>query len=197
MKLLDAKRDHYRKLAREHGYRSRATYKLLQLNNSYRIIGPGFYVVDLGCAPGGWTQIAVKLAGNQGKVVGVDTAYMDDVEGSHFIKGSVEDESVADEILEYLGSKANAVICDISPRITGHWSMDHAKQISLNYACSKIMDKILAHKGNALFKVFDGEYSTEFRDYLKKKFAKVHLRKPNASRKPSSEMYFVCLGYGL
>lgn len=197
MKLLDAKRDHYRKMAREHGYRSRATYKLLQLNNSYRIIGPGFYVVDLGCSPGGWTQIAVKLAGNQGKVVGVDTAYMDEVEGSYFIKGSVEDESVADEVLEYLGAKANAVICDISPNITGHWSMDHAKQISLNYSCSKIMDKVLARKGNALFKVFDGEYSTEFRDYLKKKFARVHLRKPNASRKPSSEMYFVCLGYGL
>lgn len=197
MKLLDAKRDHYRKLAKEQGYRSRATYKLLQLNNSYRIIGPGFFVVDLGCAPGGWTQIAVKLAGNRGKVVGVDTAYMDPIDGAHFIRGSVEDETIVDDILEHLQTKASAVICDLSPQITGHWSMDHAKQISLNYSCSKIMDKILATKGNALFKVFDGEYSMEFRDYLKKKFAKVHLRKPNASRKPSSEMYFVCLGYGL
>jgi len=197
MKLIDAKRDHYRKLAKEQGYRSRATYKLLQLNNSYRIIGPGFFVVDLGCAPGGWTQIAVKLAGNRGKVVGVDTAYMDPIDGAHFIRGSVEDETIVDDILEHLQTKASAVICDLSPQITGHWSMDHAKQISLNYSCSKIMDKILATKGNALFKVFDGEYSMEFRDYLKKKFAKVHLRKPNASRKPSSEMYFVCLGYGL
>lgn len=197
MKLLDARRDHYRKLAKEHGYRSRATYKILELNNSYRIIGPGFYVVDLGCAPGGWTQAAIKLAGNHGKVVGVDNTYMDEIDGSYFIKGSVEDESVADEILEYLGGRANAVICDVSPNITGHWSMDHAKQISLNYSCTKIMDKILATKGNAVFKVFDGEYSIEFRDYLKKKFAKVHLKKPNASRKPSSEMYYICLGYGL
>ncbi len=195
MKLLDAKRDHYRKLAKEQGFRSRATYKILELNNSYRIIGPGFLVVDLGCAPGGWMQAAVKLAGNKGKVVGVDTAYMDEISGAHFIKGSVEDLAVADEILEYLGTKANAVICDISPQITGHWSMDHARQISLNYSCSKIMDKVLALKGNAVFKVFDGEYSMEFRDYLQKKFVKVHLRKPNASRKPSSEMYFVCLGY--
>lgn len=195
MKLLDAKRDHYRKLAREQGYRSRATYKLLELNNSYRIIGPGFYVVDLGCAPGGWMQAAAKLAGNKGKVVGVDTQYMDEIPGTYFIKGSVEDESISDTILEYLGTKANAIICDISPNITGHWSMDHAKQISLNYACSKIMDRVLAPKGNAVFKVFDGEYSMEFRDYLQKKFIKVHLRKPNASRKPSSEMYFVCLGY--
>ena len=195
MRLVDAKRDHYRKLARERGYRSRATYKLLELNKSYRIIGPGFYVVDLGCAPGGWTQVAVRLAGNRGKVVGVDTAYVEEIEGAHIIKGSVEDESVADEILEYLQTKANAVICDISPNITGHWSMDHAKQISLNYSCSKIMDKILASKGNALFKVFDGEYSIEFRDYLQKKFSRVQLRKPNASRKPSSEMYYICLGY--
>lgn len=195
MRLVDAKRDHYRKLARERGYRSRATYKLLELNKSYRIIGPGFYVVDLGCAPGGWTQVAVRLAGNRGKVVGVDTAFVEEIEGAYIIKGSVEDESVADEILEYLQTKANAVICDISPNITGHWSMDHAKQISLNYSCSKIMDKILASKGNALFKVFDGEYSIEFRDYLQKKFSRVQLRKPNASRKPSSEMYYICLGY--
>ncbi|MFM8658359.1 MAG: RlmE family RNA methyltransferase [Candidatus Nitrosotenuis sp.] len=197
MKLLDARRDHYRKLAKEQGYRSRASFKLLELNNSYRIIGPGFKVVDLGCAPGGWMQAAAKLAGNKGRVVGIDTAYMDEVDNAKFIKGSVEDESVVDEILEYLDGKANAVICDISPQITGHWSMDHARQISLNYSCTKIMDQVLAVKGNALFKVFDGEYSMEFRDYLKKKFAKVQLRKPNASRKPSSELYFVCLGYGL
>lgn len=197
MKPIDAKRDHYRKLAREQGYRSRATYKLLELNNSYRIIGPGFYVVDLGCAPGGWSQVAVKLAGNKGKVVGVDMTYMEDLPGAYFIRGSVEDESVADEILEYLGSKANAVICDIAPHVSGHWSVDHAKQISLNYSCSKIMDRVLTHKGNAIFKVFDGEYSMEFRDYLKKKFAKVQMRKPNASRKPSSEMYYICLGYGI
>lgn len=197
MRLIDAKRDPYRKRAKEQGYRSRATFKLLELNNSYRIIGPGFYVVDLGCAPGGWLQVAVKLAGNRGKVVGVDTTYMDEISGAHFIKGNVENESIADEILEYLGGKANAVICDISLQITGHWSMDHARQISLNYSCSKIMDKVLENKGNAVFKVFDGEYSMEFRDYLQKKFAKVHLRKPSASRKPSSEMYYVCLGYGL
>lgn len=197
MKPIDAKRDHYRKLAREQGYRSRATYKLLELNNSYRIIGPGFYVADLGCAPGGWSQVAVKLAGNKGKVVGVDMDYMEELPGAYFIRGSVEDESVADEVLEYLGTKANAVICDIAPHVSGHWSVDHAKQISLNYSCSKIMDRVLTHKGNALFKVFDGEYSLEFRDYLKKKFAKVQLRKPNASRKPSSEMYYICLGYGI
>jgi 23S rRNA (uridine2552-2'-O)-methyltransferase len=195
MKLIDARKDHFRKLAREEGYRSRATYKLRELNNAYRIIGPGFYVLDLGCAPGGWTQVAVKLAGNKGKVMGIDTAYVEDIPGAHIIQGDIENESIVDEILSYFKRKVDAVICDISPQVIGKWSVDHARQISLNYSCAKIMEKVLIHKGNAVFKVFDGEYSNEFRDYLKKKFVKIKLTKPKASRKPSSELYYVCLGY--
>jgi 23S rRNA (uridine2552-2'-O)-methyltransferase len=195
MKLIDARKDHFRKLAREEGYRSRATYKLRELNNAYRIIGPGFYVLDLGCAPGGWTQVAVKLAGNKGKVMGIDTLYVEDIPGAYIIQGDIENESIVDEILSYFERKVNAVICDISPQVIGKWSVDHAKQISLNYSCAKIMEKVLVHKGNAVFKVFDGEYSNEFRDYLKEKFVKIKLTKPKASRKPSSELYYVCLGY--
>ena len=195
MKLIDARKDHYRKLAHEQGYRSRAAFKLKELNKAYRILGAGFYVLDLGCAPGGWTQIAVKLVGNQGKVLGVDTSYVEEIEGAEILRGSIEDESIADEIIEYFERKVNAVICDLSPQVSGNWSVDHAKQISLNYAAANIMDKVLTRKGNAVFKVFDGEYTTEFRDYLKKKFAKIKLTKPQASRKQSSELYFVCLGY--
>lgn len=195
MKLIDARKDHFRKLAREEGYRSRATYKLRELNNAYRIIGPGFYVLDLGCAPGGWTQVAVKLAGNKGKVMGVDTVYVEDIPGAYIIQGDIENESIVDEILSYFERKVSAVICDISPQVIGKWSVDHARQISLNYSCAKIMEKVLIHKGNAVFKVFDGEYSNEFRDYLKEKFVKIKLTKPSASRKPSSELYYVCLGY--
>jgi 23S rRNA (uridine2552-2'-O)-methyltransferase len=195
MKLIDARRDFYRKLAHQEGYRSRAAYKLKELNKSYRIIGPGFYVLDLGCSPGGWTQVATELAGNQGKVLGVDTSFVEEIPNAHIIRGNIEDESVVEEIFSYFGRKVNAVICDLSPQVSGTWSIDHAKQIALNYAATKIMDHVLAYKGNALFKVFDGEYSNEFRDYIKKKFTKVQLRKPKASRKTSSELYFVCLGY--
>ena len=197
MKLIDARRDHYRKLAHEQGYRSRSAYKLIELNKAYRLIGPGFYVLDLGCAPGGWIQVASHLVGNQGKVLGIDSSYVEDIPGADIIRANIEDESIVAEILEYFKRKVNSVICDLSTNITGNWSVDHAKQISLNYSCSKIMDNVLAYKGNALFKVFDGEFSNEFRDYLKKKFAKVKLTKPKASRKPSSELYFVCLGYGV
>ena len=195
MKLIDARKDHYRRLAHEQGFRSRAAYKLKELNRSYRIIGPGFYVLDLGCAPGGWTQMALKLVGNRGKVMGVDLSYVEEIPGAHLVRENIEDESIADEILDYFQRKINAVVCDLSPQVTGNWSVDHAKQISLNYSCAKIMDKVLMYKGNAIFKVFDGEYSMEFRDYLKKKFAKINLTKPMASRKQSSELYYVCLGY--
>jgi len=195
MKLLDARRDYYRKLAHQEGYRSRAAYKLKELNKSYRIIGPGFYVLDLGCSPGGWTQVAVELAGNKGKVMGIDTAYVEEIPNTRIIRGNIEDESIVELIFDYFGRKVNAVICDLSPQVMGIWAVDHAKQIALNYAALKILEHVFAYKGNALFKVFDGQYSNEFRDYVKKKFAKVQLRKPKASRKTSSELYFICLGY--
>ena len=197
MKLIDARRDFYRKLAHKEGYRSRASYKLKELNQSYRIIGPGFYVLDLGCSPGGWTQVALELAGNKGKVMGIDTSYVEEIPNTHIIRGDIEDESIVELIFEHFGRKVNAVICDLSPQVSGVWAVDHAKQIALNYAASKIVDYVLAYKGNALFKVFDGEYSNEFRDYIKKKFAKVQIRKPKASRKTSSELYYICLGYNL
>ena len=195
MKLIDARRDFYRKLAHKEGYRSRASYKLKELNQSYRIIGPGFYVLDLGCSPGGWTQVAVELAGNKGKVMGIDTSYVEEIPNAHIIRGDIEDESIVELIFNHFGRKVNAVICDLSPQVSGAWAIDHAKQIALNYAASKIVDHVLAYKGNALFKVFDGEYSNEFRDYIKKKFTKVQIRKPKASRKTSSELYYICLGY--
>ena len=195
MKLIDARRDFYRKLAHKEGYRSRASYKLKELNQSYRIIGPGFYVLDLGCSPGGWTQVAVELAGNKGKVMGIDTSYVEEIPNAHIIRGDIEDESIVELIFNHFTRKVNAVICDLSPQVSGAWAIDHAKQIALNYAASKIVDHVLAYKGNALFKVFDGEYSNEFRDYIKKKFTKVQIRKPKASRKTSSELYYICLGY--
>ena len=195
MKLIDAKKDQYRKLAHEQGFRSRAAYKLKELNKSYRIIGPGSYVLDLGCAPGGWSQVAQKISGNQGKILGIDTSFVEDIPNVKFIQRSIDEITIVDEIMEYFGEKADSVICDLSPQVSGNWSVDHATQISLNYSAVKIMEKVLKKKGNALFKVFDGEYSSEFYEFLKKKFIKVKLTKPKASRKPSSELYCICMGF--
>ena len=193
MKLIDAKKDHYRKLAHEQGFRSRAAFKLKELNKSYRIIGPGSYVLDLGCAPGGWSQVAQKISGNQGKILGIDTSFVEDIPNMKFIQGNIDDPNIVKEIITYFGKKADSVICDLSPQVSGNWSVDHATQISLNYSAVKIMEQVLEKKGNALFKVFDGEYSSEFYEFLKKKFIKTKLTKPKASRKPSSELYCICM----
>jgi len=195
MKLIDAKKDHYRKLAHEQGYRSRASYKLKELNKSYRIIGAGHFVLDLGCAPGGWMQVAAKIVGNKGKVMGIDRSYVEEIPGTFILRASIDDDNIVKDIFDYFGEKVNTVICDLSPQVTGNWSVDHASQISLNYSAVKITEQVLEKKGNSLFKVFDGEFSNEFYHYMKKKFLRVKLTKPKASRKPSSELYCICLGY--
>ena len=195
MKLIDAKKDQYRKLAHEQGFRSRASYKLKEINKSYRIIGPGSYVLDLGCAPGGWTQVAQKISGNQGKVLGIDLSFVEEIPNAKIIKADIENIDVIDEINSYFGKKVDSVICDLSPQVSGNWSVDHATQISLNYSAVKVMEKVLKNKGNALFKVFDGEYSAEFFDFMKKKFIKTKRTKPKSSRNPSSELYCICMGY--
>ena len=195
MKLIDAKKDHYRKLAHEQGYRSRASYKLKELNKSYRIIGAGHFVLDLGCAPGGWMQVAAKIVGNKGKVMGIDRSYVEEIPRTFILRASIDDDNIVKDIFDYFGEKVNTVICDLSPQVTGNWSVDHASQISLNYSAVKIMEQVLEKKGNSLFKVFDGEFSNEFYHYVKKKFLRVKLTKPKASRKPSSELYCICLGY--
>ena len=194
MKLIDARKDYYRKLAHEEGYRSRSAYKLKELNASYRILGPGHFVLDLGCAPGGWTQVASKIVGNKGNVMGIDTSFVEEISGVYLLKASINDD-IIEEIFSFFDKKINAVISDLSPQVTGNWSVDHSIQISLNYDAAKIMEQVLAKKGNAIFKIFDGEYSNEFYEYLKKKFSKIKLTKPKSSRKPSSELYCICLGY--
>ena len=194
MKLIDARNDHYRKLAHEEGYRSRSAYKLKELNVSYRIFGAGHFVLDLGCAPGGWLQVASKIVGNKGKVMGIDTSFVEEIPGVYMLKASISD-NIIEEIFLFFDKKINAVISDLSPQVTGNWSVDHSIQISLNYDAAKIMEQVLAKKGNAIFKIFDGEYSNEFYEYLKKKFLKIKLTKPKSSRKPSSELYCICLGY--
>ncbi len=195
MKLIDAKKDQYRKLAHEQGFRSRASYKLKEINKSYRIIGPGSYVLDLGCAPGGWLQVAQKISGNQGKVMGIDLSFVEEIPNVKIIQSDIENTDVIHDVISYFGTKVDSVICDLSPQVSGNWSVDHATQIALNYSAVKIMDKVLKNKGNALFKVFDGEYSAEFFEFMKKKFIKTKRTKPKASRNPSSELYCICMGY--
>ena len=195
MRLQEARRDYYRKLAKERGFRSRAAYKLLEIKNSYHLIQSGMYIADLGCAPGGWLQVASRLVGNNGKVLGVDIRHVDPLPRVQIIQGDVSDDSLAEKIMDAMERKVNVLLSDLAPNISGVWQLDHARQISLTQSAVSIAEKILVNNGNAVLKAFEGEMLNELRSDLKTKFKKLHLYKPKSSRKASSEIYLICLGY--
>jgi len=195
MRLQEAKRDYYRRTAKKEGFRSRAAYKLLEINNSYHIILKGMYVVDLGCAPGGWLQVASKAVGSNGRVLGVDLRPVDPLPNVVCIQGPVDDNLLAEKILNIVGRRVNVILSDVAPNVSGVWQLDHARQISLTQNAVSIAEQILVRNGNVVLKAFEGAMFNELRDEVKKKFSRVHLYKPRSSRKESSEMYLVCLGY--
>ena len=195
MRLADARKDQYRRLAKDQGYRARSAYKLLQLNNSYHIIKKGSKVVDLGCAPGGWLQVVTKEVGQAGKVVGIDLKPVESVTGAAVLKGSIEDVDMFEKIAGILGSKADVILSDLAPNVSGLWDIDHARQISLSATALGFARQVLRVGGSAVFKVFEGDLLNEFRADLKTSFGRVLLNKPSASRQESSELYIVCLDF--
>jgi 23S rRNA (uridine2552-2'-O)-methyltransferase len=195
MKLADSKKDQFRRLARDQGYRSRSAFKLKQINESYRILNKGHCVVDIGCAPGGWMQIAISAVGTKGKVIGVDIKKMDQLANAFVIQGSIEEEKIRDSILTISNSRVDVVLSDLSPNVSGNWELDHARQIDLTRNALDLSRKILKKGGKAIFKVFQGDMLNELIIELKKEFKKVIITKPNASRQVSSEIYLICLDY--
>jgi 23S rRNA (uridine2552-2'-O)-methyltransferase len=195
LKLSDARKDHYRKLAKDKGYRSRSAYKLLQLNDSYHIFRQRNKVIDLGCAPGGWLQVAIKEVGSCGKVIGIDLKEVKPLEGAIILHGNIEDHGIINGVIKILNSKADVVLSDLSPNVSGIWDIDHARQISLTKSAFSVAQKILKENGNAIFKVFEGDLLNEVKDDLNSNFHKVLLTKPGASRQQSSELYIVCLKF--
>ena len=195
MRLADARRDPYRRLARDHGYRARSAYKLLQLNNSYHVLKKGYKVVDIGCAPGGWLQVTTKQVGFAGRVAGIDLKEVEPVAGAKILQASIEDRSISSKLIEILDGKADVVLSDLAPNVSGVWSIDHARQISLTQSALGLARQILREGGSAVFKVFEGEMLSDLRNELRNNFAKVLFTKPIASRRESSELYFVCTGY--
>ncbi len=195
MKLTDSKKDSFRRLARDQGYRSRSAFKLKQINQSYRILNKGDCIVDIGCAPGGWMQIALPEVGSKGKVIGVDIKKIEPLSNAFIIQGNIEDEHVTDNILKISNSCVDVVLSDLSPNVSGNWELDHARQIDLTRNALRLSSIVLKNKGKAVFKVFQGDMLNELVVELKKKFKKVILTKPNASRQVSSEIYLICLDY--
>ena len=193
MRLADARRDQYRRMAKDKGYRARSAYKLLQINKSYNILKEGDKVVDLGCAPGGWLQVAINEIGLSGKVVGLDLKPVEPVAGVTILQGSIEDPNMLSKISKILGCKADVVLSDLAPNVSGIWDIDHARQLSLSTIAFGFAQQMLRAGGSAVFKVFEGEMLSKFRLELRNSFGKVILSKPSASRQESSELYMVCL----
>ncbi|HEX7032211.1 MAG TPA: RlmE family RNA methyltransferase [Nitrososphaera sp.] len=195
MRLADARKDQYRRLAKDQGYRARSAYKLLQLNKSYHVLKRHAKVVDLGCAPGGWLQVAAKEVGPAGRVVGIDIKPVEPVTGAIVLQGSIEDPAMMEKVAIALDGKADTVLSDLAPNVSGIWEVDHARQISLSTIALNFARQVSRHGGSAVFKVFEGDMLREFRVELGKSFGRVLLSKPSASRQQSSELYIVCLDF--
>ena len=190
--------DPYVQKARAEGYRSRAAYKLLELDKRDRLLAPGQLVVDLGAAPGSWSQVAAaKLGvGARGRVVAVDILAMDPLPGVHFVQGDFREPEVLDALLLALGgSKADLVISDLAPNISGIGVSDQARAMHLAELALEFARQCLKPGGGLVVKVFQGAGFTEFLAAMRQAFAKVESRKPEASRGRSSELYL--LGKGL
>jgi 23S rRNA (uridine2552-2'-O)-methyltransferase len=188
--------DPYVQKAKAEGYRSRAAYKLMEMDQKDRLLAPGQLVVDLGAAPGSWSQVAAAKLGTKGRVVAVDLLPMEPLPRVHFVQGDFREQEVLDALLVALGgSKADLVICDLAPNISGIGMSDQARSMYLAELALEFARQCLKPGGSLLVKVFQGAGFTEFLTAMRKAFAKVGSRKPEASRGRSSEMYL--LGKGL
>jgi 23S rRNA (uridine2552-2'-O)-methyltransferase len=195
--VQDRKKDYYYKKAKEEKYRSRASYKLIQAMKKYDFIKYGDVVIDLGAAPGGWIQVAKRIIGNKGFILGVDLKPIEPFPQSYArtIVGDMTEQETLEQILELLPRKADAVISDASPNISGIWEVDHARQIDLAQRALEIVFETLRPNGNFLVKAFQGDLLDDFIKKMKKHFETVKISKPAASRAKSSEIFILGLHF--
>ncbi len=185
--------DPYVQAAHKQGWRSRAAFKLIELDDRFHLIRPGQRVVDLGAAPGGWTQVAVKRGA--ARVVGVDLLPVDEVPGAEIIEGDFTDPELPGRLIEMLGGRADLVLSDMAPNTTGHAPTDHLRIIGLAEGAFDFALDVLAEGGTFVAKVFQGGSEKQMLDPMKKVFTSVRHAKPPASRKDSSELYVVATGF--
>lgn len=186
----ERKKDFYYKEAKKQGYRARSSFKLIQINNRYRILKKGGTFIDLGASPGGWSQIAARY----GKVIAIDLLPMEPIENIIFIRGDITKDETIEEIRKYV-DKVDAVISDASPNISGNYTLDQARSVWLCENALKIAEEFLKNGGNFLCKIFEGEDYPEFLNKVKQRFNMVKPHVPKASRKKSSEIYIIAKGY--
>jgi len=188
--------DPFVKQAQKDGYRSRSAYKLIELNEKDRLIRPGMRIMDLGSAPGGWSQVAGKLVGGKGRVLATDILPMDALPNVDFIQGDFTADAIVQQLLAWLdGGKFDLIISDIAPNITGISSADQASSVYFLELALDTVRKTLKPGAGFAAKLFQGSGSDQYLKELRTHFEKVLIRKPAASRKESREVYLVAKGF--
>ena len=187
--------DPYVKQAQKDGYRSRASYKLLEIIDKERMIRPGMTVVDLGSAPGGWSQVASRMVGHEGRVHALDILPMDPVAGVDFILGDFTEQEIFDQLLKLIGNRpVDLVISDMAPNLTGAKAVDQPAMMYLAELSIDLTCQVLKPEGVFIAKLFQGEGFDQFVRHVRTLFNSVSMKKPDASRAKSREVYLVAKG---
>jgi 23S rRNA (uridine2552-2'-O)-methyltransferase len=190
--------DKYVQKAQKLGLRSRAVFKLEEIQLKDQLIKPGMTIVDLGAAPGGWSQLARKLVGSNGQIIACDILPMDPLAGVNFLQGDFREADVIETLMNKIGGKnVDVVLSDMAPNMTGNDSIDQAKSIYLVELALDMCHQVLKSNGSFIVKVFMGEGFDEFFRTVKQAFKSVKTRKPDSSRARSREVYLVATGYKL
>ena len=196
MRLHEARKDLYRRLAKEQGYNSRAAFKLIEANKKYDFLRNGGRVVDFGSAPGGWLQVASESVGPRGSVVGLD---LHDIhlkeENVTTITSDINDPKALERVQSVLVGIADVVLSDIAPTVSGVWELDQIRQTDLTLRVMELSETVLRPGGVGFFKLFEGERSQEIRNEFRRRFRVMRSMKPAASRTVSSELYYYCEGW--
>ena len=185
-------KDEFVKKAQKEGYRSRAAYKLLEIIDKNQIIKTGFKVLDLGAAPGGWSQVAIKIVGKTGQVIATDILPVESIANVEFLQGDFTEEIIYNKLLSLTNKqKINVVLSDMAPNMSGQISIDQPKSMYLAELALDMATKVLSHNGHFVVKIFHGDGFDGFIQNSRKNFKKVIIRKPKASRPRSKEVYLI------
>ena len=194
--LREHESDQYVKRSREDGYRSRASYKLVELCEKDKLLRPGMTVVDLGAAPGGWSQVAAEMVGDHGKVIASDILPMDSLAGVQFVQGDFTEDEVFEEIMAVIGDlPVDLVISDMAPNMSGMKAIDQPRAMHLVELAVDMADRVLKPGGAFVAKVFQGEGFDAWLKVVRSRYRRVVTRKPDASRARSREVYIVASGF--
>ena len=188
--------DEYVKMAQAQGYRSRAVFKLKEIQEKDQLIKPGMNIIDLGAAPGGWSQFARPIIGKKNKIIALDILPMEPIEGVDFIQGDFREQAVLDQLYAVLdGAPVNLVMSDMAPNMSGNKGVDQSGAIYLGELALETAKTVLIKDGVFLVKLFHGAGFEEFFKEVQQAFAKVVIRKPKASRPRSNEVYILAKGF--